>query len=175
MNTHSSHLHRKYINKGFTLVETLIAITVLMIAIAGPLVVASKGLTAALISRDQMTASLLAQESMEMVKNTRDNNIAAGRVWNDGILACVDAQCDFDPFDTTLTNSCPSDGCQLYFSSAGYRNNPSGGGQPSLFKRYFTLTSRASNDYVVTVVVGWYHGTVFNEVRLASELTSAIK
>ncbi|OHA16307.1 MAG: hypothetical protein A2830_00175 [Candidatus Taylorbacteria bacterium RIFCSPHIGHO2_01_FULL_44_110] len=58
---------------GFTIVETLVAITVLMIAIAGPLVAANKSLTAALYAKNQMTASFLAQEAMELIKETKNN------------------------------------------------------------------------------------------------------
>ena len=50
-------IHTASSQKGFTIIETLIAITVLMIAVAGPLSVASKGLLSAQISKDQMIAS----------------------------------------------------------------------------------------------------------------------
>jgi Tfp pilus assembly protein PilV len=56
--------------KGFTIVETLVAVTILMISIAGPLTVANKGLLAAINAKDQMIASYLAQDAMEYVKNT---------------------------------------------------------------------------------------------------------
>ncbi|MCX6715954.1 MAG: prepilin-type N-terminal cleavage/methylation domain-containing protein, partial [Candidatus Taylorbacteria bacterium] len=72
----------KYAEKrGFTIVETLVAITILMIAIAGPLVVASKSLFSSNLSKNQMVASYLAQESMEVVKNIRDNNLYLGQNW----------------------------------------------------------------------------------------------
>jgi prepilin-type N-terminal cleavage/methylation domain-containing protein len=60
--------------KGFTLVETLIAIFVLSIALAGPLTIAQKGLQTALISKDQVTAFYLAQDAIEYVRYARDTN-----------------------------------------------------------------------------------------------------
>jgi Tfp pilus assembly protein PilV len=72
---HISSRRKARISRGFTIIETLVAVTILMIAVAGPLVVASKGLNAALYARDQVIASYLAQESMEAIKNQRDNNI----------------------------------------------------------------------------------------------------
>ena len=42
--------------KGFTLIETLVAIAILMVAIAGPLDIAEKGLIAAVNSRNQTIA-----------------------------------------------------------------------------------------------------------------------
>ncbi len=58
--------------EGFTLVETLIAISILMIAIASPINLAQKALSSAVLSRDQMTASFLAQDGLEATKNLRD-------------------------------------------------------------------------------------------------------
>ncbi|MFA6502790.1 MAG: type II secretion system protein [Candidatus Paceibacterota bacterium] len=57
---------------GFTLIETLIAVTILTFATAGPLYTASRALVAAEIARDQLTASYLAQEGVEYVRAMRD-------------------------------------------------------------------------------------------------------
>jgi len=43
--------------KGFTLVETLVAITVLMLSIAAPLTIAATALFSAYYARDEITAS----------------------------------------------------------------------------------------------------------------------
>jgi hypothetical protein len=59
---------------GFTLVEALVAISILMIAVTGPMVVAQKGLISAISSKDQMIAAFLAQDAIEYIKNVRDSN-----------------------------------------------------------------------------------------------------
>ena len=59
-------------SKAFTLVESLVAISILMIAIASPMTLAQKGLSTATLSKDQMIASFLAQDAIEAVKNIRD-------------------------------------------------------------------------------------------------------
>ena len=63
-------------NKGFTLIETIVAITILMISIVGPLALASKGIVYAEYVRDEITAFNLAQEAMESIRNIRDENIS---------------------------------------------------------------------------------------------------
>lgn len=59
---------------GFTLVETMVAITILTLSIAGPLTTASRAIVAAEVSRDQLTASYLAQEGLEYMRSVRDGS-----------------------------------------------------------------------------------------------------
>jgi prepilin-type N-terminal cleavage/methylation domain-containing protein len=61
-------------NKGFTLIETMAAVLLLSIALAGPMTIAQKGLSTALISKDQNTAFNLAQDAIEYVRFARDTN-----------------------------------------------------------------------------------------------------
>ncbi len=59
--------------RGFTLIETMIAITILTLAMVGPLYTASRSIVAAQTARDQLTASYLAQEGIEYARMMRDN------------------------------------------------------------------------------------------------------
>jgi len=63
--------------RGFTLIETLVAISLLTIAIVAPMTLISKSLAAAYYARDQITAFHLAQEAIETVRHVRDHNILA--------------------------------------------------------------------------------------------------
>jgi len=57
---------------GFTLVETLVAITVLLLVIIGPLTIAQKGIQNAYFANEQIAATMLAQEGIEAVRILRD-------------------------------------------------------------------------------------------------------
>lgn len=61
--------------RAFTLIETLVAVSLLSIAIVAPMTLASKSLATAYYARDQITAFHLAQEAIETVRHIRDHNI----------------------------------------------------------------------------------------------------
>ena len=76
--THSQKGTRSH-EKGFTLIETLVAITILMLAISGPLVFVSAAVGQAIYAKDQITAFYLAQDAVEQVRNIRDTNAILSR------------------------------------------------------------------------------------------------
>jgi prepilin-type N-terminal cleavage/methylation domain-containing protein len=66
---------KKYLSiSGFTLVETLVAITILLVGITGAFTAASQGLMSSSYSKEQVQATYLAQEGVEMIRNLRDTN-----------------------------------------------------------------------------------------------------
>jgi hypothetical protein len=90
----------KNTSSGFTLIETMVAISLLMLALIAPMSLAAESLTAAYYSRSQITAFYLAQEGIEVVRSVRDANILA--VAEGGTVSSV-----FNgiPQGTTLANA----------------------------------------------------------------------
>lgn len=92
-----------YSNKGgFTIIETLVAVAVLMLAITGPLTMAERSLSAAQIARKEVTAFYLAQEAIEYVRNIKDTNAISRKggtsAWLAGLEACQKVSgCGIDP------------------------------------------------------------------------------
>src|ERR1035437_529341 len=72
LSTMIKNIHKN--QHGFSLIETLIAVSILMIAIAGPLSLVQAGLFSSIHQRNQVTATYLAQEALEYIKNIRDTN-----------------------------------------------------------------------------------------------------
>lgn len=61
--------------RGFTLIETLVAVMLLSIAVVAPMSLAAKSLGSAYYARDQITAFYLAQEAIESLRSIRDSQI----------------------------------------------------------------------------------------------------
>lgn len=159
--------------KGFTLIETLVAVLILATAIAGPLTLASKGLSTALVAKDQTTAYYLAQDAVEYVRFARDTNRLKGNDWLAGsgsgftnLVPCESAGgCYLDSLlnAPAAPTSCAAGVCPVmdydtgnyYFTYAGVNG---GTIKQTLFTRTITLTTPVgsnASEAGLTVSVSW--------------------
>lgn len=79
--------------EGFTLVETLVAISILMVSIVGPMYSVFQAVQTTYVARDQLIATSLAQEGIEFVRHQRDSNYLAklaggSTTWMGGLSEC---------------------------------------------------------------------------------------
>ncbi len=159
--------------KGFTLVETLIAIAILTLAIVGPFTVVQGVLQSSYIARDQLIAAALAQEGMEYVRSVRDSNFifnthtAGSRPWLYGLdsstgIDCYTNACVIDPGQQTVID-CGNTSCAarpLYLSGTNLYTQTSAGNTQTRFTRQVRLTSISATETLVTVTVSWTgHGS----------------
>lgn len=70
---------------GFTLVEALVAISILLVAVVGPISLIGDSLHRIYYAKDEMIAINLAQEGVEVVRQVRDSNMLGGGAWDVGI------------------------------------------------------------------------------------------
>ena len=149
---------------GFTLIETLVAVLLLVSAISGPLTIAAKGLSAALIARDQMIAFYLAQDGVEYVRYVRDSNRLSTppNPWLTGLSDCTGASgCTIDPTSgvvATCSGACAF--LNKYDDGSGHRyfSYSQGTQTPQRFLRIITLaspTSGSATEQILTVSVSW--------------------
>ena len=96
---------------GFTLIEVLISLTVLMTVVGAAFSVAHFSISDSLYARDQITAFYLAQEVMEYLSNARDNVIIDG-----------DGDLDEDWLDGTKIEECIENGIGCNINTAGRRS-----------------------------------------------------
>lgn len=180
---------------GFTLIETLVSITILLIVIAGPLAVTSSSAKSSSFSSEQVTAFFLAQEGVELVEKARDDLLLTNFAntnpdpWadftriNNGIYrncytSVNTSGCDFTinrNGSLTLTN-CAA-GCELYLNPT--QNNLrsrythiSNNATLTPFSRVITLELVNANEVKITSKVTWRTGSIraSQEVVVESEL-----
>lgn len=138
--------------RGFSLIETLVAIVVLIGAIVGPLTLAAQGVKAASLFKNQLIASNLAQEGMELVHAKRDSNILQGQGWMDGITdVCGGGGCyiRYTPSDNSFNQitfqPCGGGGCPYFFvTPEGWyvqKTSADSGDVQTIFSRTIRVTS----------------------------------
>lgn len=104
---------------AFTLVEAMVAISILSLSITGPMTIAQKGIGSAIYARDQITAFYLAQEAVEYIRNVRDSNRINQISWLSYLSNCLaGGTCQIDARYTDYTNvaaitSCSSGTCPV--------------------------------------------------------------
>ena len=147
--------------RGFTLLETTVAISILTVGILGPLSVATYALSRSSISENQIIAYNLAEEGLEFIINKRDSNVFAGNNWLQGIGGgsnCASGNgCTIDVIANTINNNCGG-GCPVMrFDSNGKYNYSSGAN--SIFTREIYLRDVPGNpnpdEKILEVRVTW--------------------
>ena len=152
-NTPSSH--------GSALVETIVAIFILVSAITAAFGVAASGISAGGFARDNVTAFYLAQDAIEYIKNVRDTNAIQGLPWLSGITDnCASGQnCTVDTVNESImacVGACPflnKDTNDVYSYTAGSAN--------SKFRRIIQITPvlGSSVEVQIAVTVSWAKGS----------------
>lgn len=148
-------------HKGFTLVETLVGITILLISVITPLSVVSNALTYTQVARDEIVANNLAQEALEYARNQRDLSsmtVTTGRM--DNFLTkfgnyatgtetnCYNQTygCNFDVRQTTFANSVRA--CSDTVNECGFLYVNNKGATPTY--TYTQANLRSSYDATLT-------------------------
>ncbi len=69
---------------GFSLVETLVAISILLIVIVGPMTISMQSAKSASFASEQVQAFFLAQEGLELAQKVRDDLLLNGALFGGG-------------------------------------------------------------------------------------------
>lgn len=144
-------------NYGFTLLETLVAVTILTMVIIGPLTLAINSISAAMISQNQIIAFYLSQEAIEYIGNIRDSNFLQGKNWLDGLADCAGvAGCYVDIPNNKIT-ACIGECPKIKYDDGGYYYNYVSG-KEVIFTRTVKITPNIggnSDEVKVEVVAQW--------------------
>lgn len=169
-------------NSGFTIIETLVAIGILVSIIAGAMSAVQTVLSSYIGVKYEVIATYLAQEGIEQIRNIRDENRLNGRSsWLTGIAENVGDPCTFakvcevSPVEPPYLRLCGDNLTDCDF----LKQSPPGLHQEifygynaawttvSPFKRSVKLTSISASEVVVTVTVSWKQGNSSRQIVLS--------
>lgn len=152
--------------KGFTLIELIVSISILIFAIVGINSVFYNMYLQTSNLFNKFTAVYLSQEGLEIVRNMRDLNFIKEQDWSNGLLICS-AGCEADyktGTDNQVTALRPfsSGGNFLRKDSLGLFAYDSPTGIDTIFKRKITITQEDADILRVNSLVTWtFNNTVF--------------
>jgi len=168
---------------GFSLVETLVAITILLIVIVGPMSISSSAARSTSYSSEQVVAFFLAQEGAEIAQKARDDlqlqnfdgsnstpwddfvGTASGDLYNECFAA---AGCGLQLVNGDATGAlqspinCGSNTCRMYINDAGGRVSytyTSTGATSTPYTRVIYMTETAGREVEVVSQVRWQTGS----------------
>jgi prepilin-type N-terminal cleavage/methylation domain-containing protein len=166
--------------KGFTLVETLVAVGILVIAILGTFTAAQSGLSSTIFSKEQIAAFELAQEGVEQIRNIRDQNGLLSQPWLTGISASPSDPCYFgntctvDAVKGGVPTKCTggAGSCPILRqdSSTGFFSYSPLTLPLSPYRREIQLTSINDHEASILVTVYWSKGPVNNKFSVRENI-----
>ena len=182
----------KNYNRGFSLIETLVGIAILLIVIVGPMSIATNAANSTSFANQQVMAYFLAQEGLELAQKGRDDflltsfNLGALEGSNDAwdfftsnsgpfadcfVAAGCSLEIDEGLAGEVLVDDCSDvTDCQLYLTAdIGVRSRytyDTSNAEITDFTRVITMEEITSDkDVLVTSVVSWRTG---NQIAVQS-------
>lgn len=158
---------QKKISGGFTLVETLVAITIFSLTVVATMSFMSQNIPNTEYAKNKIIAIYLSQEGIEYIRNMRDNYVlftgSTSLDWNsflNKVSPCnVSDNCGInvsvsssDPNSIFLCSLDPNQ-CKLYLYNGDYNVNANG--VDSGFTRKIQIDQINSNEIKITSTVSW--------------------
>ncbi len=136
-------LKHSFYRRAFTLVETLVAISIFTMSILGMISILASGVSDISYAKQKIVASYLAQEGIECVRNIRDNYILytdtiPAQNWSNFVTLSID------------DSSCPN--------------------HDSTFTRTITKTKISDDEVTITSKVNWVQGSGTYSISFSEDL-----
>jgi prepilin-type N-terminal cleavage/methylation domain-containing protein len=196
------NLFKKNINrnldKGFTLLEVLVAVFMLTVALASLLTIVTDSLFAAKYANNQLTATYLAQEAIDFIRNDRDTTAFQNDNWSAFVYHYGDPSapsmcytpegCSFDVTDWSFSDMVYCDPglittfgtitCPQFFmetnlptTSFYHHNSTSPNAIIVPFKRQIKLQLANSDEEMrISVTIEWMNGSMTKSETLNASL-----
>ena len=147
-------------NKGFTLIEVLVATFMMTVGIGAALTLVNQTTAFTQVISSRLAAAYLAQEGLEIVKNIRDTNFlkihkgVEGVNWNSGLTGCGGGCYNFDYRSQALPDDTNCSGKTYLIVDSGFYKCSSAA-SPLRVQRKITITLVGNDVLKVSVEVSW--------------------
>jgi Tfp pilus assembly protein PilV len=162
--------------KGFTLIETLFAVLIFSASLISLMVIAARGISATAGVEQETVAHYLAQEGVEVVRNTRDSNFLSATTWDTGFapdcLAPAVCQVIYSQTSAPTLSTCVGIACTVQKSpiDGSFINSLGSGSIPSPFVREVSVVAVGTVEYQVSSQVKWTSKNIDRTVVLQTIL-----
>lgn len=155
--------HVTIMRKGSILIESIVGISVLVIAMGGIFGMLSRSVAINKNISQKLIATYLAAEGIEVAKSIIDGNTASGRIWNQGI-----ATGNYElAYNSTIPSPIIGDESEdplLFDGASGFYQYGSGTATP--FRRTIRILEINSNEMEIVSEVSWLERGVQKIVSL---------
>jgi prepilin-type N-terminal cleavage/methylation domain-containing protein len=140
-------------NRGFSIIEVMVAVSILTIGMIAVLTMSEQTIKVVKFNKDKLTASQLAQEGLELVRNKRDKNwLTPPGEWKSGIIGDGSYTIDYTGAINDEPDSIDGDGAKLKYDASYFFWH--GAGTATIFSRLINAVDNGS--YVeVNCTVRW--------------------
>ncbi len=174
----------KNTQSGFTILETLLALSILIVALTAAFSAAQSGLSSSMASRDQVLAFHFAQEGVEVIRNMRDENGLRDIHWLTGISNNVNDPCYFgnfcavdSPAKTSVRCGNEHDDCSVLRQDTsqssityGMYGIANSSWMATPFKRSIVIEALNPSEIAITVRITWTRGTATRSFAVRENL-----
>ena len=168
--------------KAFTLVEVLIAVSILTIGILSGFILITKVLYNTAVIQDRLTASFLEQEGIELTRQVRDSNflqIMDGESveWNnrleDGSYT-IESKAGSEQ-SVTLVSVDPGEAPNFFYDNDTKIYNYNTTGEPTTFNREIKITTINDDEIRVESIMKWKTRTIDFNLTIEDHLFNWLK
>lgn len=149
--------------KGFTLLEVLVAISLITVGAVGSFNLIQRISTFTSVNSSRLQAIYLGQEGIEIVRNIRDSNWLAGVSW-DAELPEGDWEADY----AAQTLQAYNGGRYLNIDNDNFYSYLAG--DQTKFKRKITISAPVLNKMTVSIEVSWEERKRFYQIAIEEDL-----
>ena len=148
---------------GQSLIEVMVAITVLTVGFLGITSLLSQSLALNRVTTNEITGTYLASEGVELAKSLIDHDVYAQQIGGQGAGwgSCFgnggDFELDYAIADCSALTQFVGAGHPLYYhpDTYFYDYNENGGGTPTIFTRRIRVTPNGGSEITVIASVFW--------------------